>query len=198
MAYAKSTEGGLYGVMAEFDDSDLLLEAGRRAYEAGYRRMDAYSPLPIDGLAAAIGRKTYLLPYLVLGGGITGALGTFFMQYFANVIHYPINIGGRPLNSWPSFFIPSFEIMILLSAATAVGGMIILNGLPMPYHPVFNAPNFQLATKDRFFLCIEARDKQFNLEETKSFLASLHPLNVVEVDKGASDADMASDFDLFS
>ncbi len=173
----------LYGLMAEFDDPEVLLEKARQTYQAGYRKLAAYSPFPIEELPAAIGLRRSKLPYLVLIGGIVGALGGFFMQYYAAVIDYPWNIGGRPLNSWPSFIIVSFEMTILVAAGVAVLGMLILNGLPQPYHSVFNAPRFKLASQDRFFLCVEANDPKFDLTETRHFLEGLHPAEVVAVEK---------------
>ncbi|MCX6045607.1 MAG: DUF3341 domain-containing protein [Chloroflexi bacterium] len=169
--------------MAEFEDPEALLERARQTYQAGYRKIAAYSPFPIEELPAAIGLRRSKLPYLVLVGGIVGALGGFFMQYYAAVIDYPWNVGGRPLNSWPSFIIVSFEMTILVAAGVAVLGMLILNGLPQPYHSVFNAPRFKLASQDRFFLCVEANDPKFDLAETRHFLEGLHPAEVVAVEK---------------
>jgi hypothetical protein len=171
----------VYGLLAEFDTPDHLLAAARRAHEAGYRRMDAYSPFPIHGLAEAIGFHRNLVPLLVLLGGLAGALIGFGMQYWISVQAYPLNIGGRPLNSWPSFIPVTFEMTILLAALTAVLGMLALNGLPMPYHPVFNVPRFALATHDRFFLCIEAIDPLFDREGTHRFLQELGARGVSEV-----------------
>ena len=167
--------------MAEFDGPDKILAAAKAAYAAGYRRMDAYSPLPIHGLSEAIGLEKTILPRIVLAGGICGGIGGFSLQYWASVINYPINIGGKPLNSWPSFIPVTFECTILLAALSAVFGMLALNGLPQPYHPVFNVERFERASRDRFFLCIEARDKQFDRKATREFLASLNPREVNEV-----------------
>ena len=144
--------------------------------------MDGYSPFPIDGLAEAIGFHRTRVPLIVLIGGIVGCLGGFFLQYLASVIDYPINVGGRPLNSWPAFIPITFEITILAAAATAVLGMLALNGLPQPYHPVFNAPRFALATRDRFFLCIEATDPRFDSEATRRFLEGLGAKEVTDVE----------------
>ena len=173
----------LFGLMAEFDDAETLLVKAGQAYQAGYRKLSAYSPFPIEGLSEAIGQRRTRLPYLVLGGGILGALGGFFLQYYAAVIDYPWNIGGRPLNSWPSFTIVTFELTILAAAAVAVLGMLLRNGLPKPYHSVFNAPRFKLASQDRFFLCIKANDPQFDSLETRQFLQNLDPTDVVSVEK---------------
>jgi hypothetical protein len=172
----------LYGLMAEFDGPDDLLEAARRVYEEGYRRLDAYSPFPVPGLAEAIGFRRTRLPLLVLLGGIAGGLGGYFLQYWIAAIDYPINVGGRPLHSWPSFIPVTFELTVLVAALAAVLGMLALNGLPMPHHPVFNVPAFELATRNRFFLCIEAADPKFDGVGTKRFLESLKPRGVFEVE----------------
>lgn len=173
----------LYGLMAEFDNSDDLLSAAEGAHSAGYRQMDAYSPMPIHGLAGALGFRKSKLPLLVLLGGITGAVCGYGLQYYTSVIDYPINIGGRPLHSWPAFIPVTFELTILFAAFAAVFGMLALNGLPMPYHPVFNLESFKRATRDRFFLCIETKDEQFDLEETRAFLLGQKPIEVSEVEE---------------
>ena len=172
----------VYGLMAEFASPDALLQAARTAYEAGYRRMDAYSPLPIHGLARALGFRHTRLPLIVLIGGLVGCVGGFYLQYWISAVSYPVNVGGRPFNSWPSFVPVTFELTILIAASAALLGMLALNGLPMPYHPVFNVERFALATRDRFFLCIEAVDPKFDGERTKAFLESLRPsmVSVVE------------------
>ena len=172
----------VYGLLAEFDSPDDLVVAGERAYADGYRRLDAYTPFPVHGLAEAIGFRTNRLPFRVLLGGIVGAGAGFFSQYYAAVIDYPLNVGGRPLNSWPAFIPITFEVTILAAAATAVLGMLALNGLPQPYHPVFNAPRFALATRDRFFLCIEATDPRFDSEATRRFLEGLGAKEVTDVE----------------
>ena len=175
------TQPGIYGLIAEFEAPEALLEAARRAYVTGYRHMDAYSPFPVEGLAAAIGFQRTRLPLVVLLGGIIGGVGGFLLQYYAAVIDYPLNVGGRPLNSWPAFIPVTFELTILVAALFAVLGMLALNGLPMPYHPVFNVPRFALASRDHFFLCIEARDHLFDLQRTQQFLESLGAREVTEV-----------------
>ena len=173
----------LYGLMAEFDSADKLLAHARATHAAGYRRISAYSPFPIEALPEALGLGKTKLPIIVLLSGIIGALAGFFLQYYAAVIDYPWNIGGRPLNSWPSFIIVTFETTILFAAGAAALGMLLLNGLPQPYHSVFNAPRFKLASQDRFFLCIEANDPKFDLVKTREFLNTLRPAEVVAVEK---------------
>jgi hypothetical protein len=173
---------GLYGLMAEFVEPHELLHAAEAAHAAGYRRMDAYSPLPIEGLSAALGFRNTRLPLLVLAGGIIGGLVGYGLQYWVHVIEYPYNVGGRPDHSWPAFMPVTFEMTILVASLTAVLGMLGLNGLPMPYHPTFNVPEFNLASQHRFFLCIEARDPRFHREQTREFLESLHPLKVTIVE----------------
>jgi hypothetical protein len=174
-------ETGLYGLMAEFDDPNALVAAARQAREAGYRRMDGYSPFAIEELAEALGVHHTLVPLLVLIGGLFGACAGFGLAYWVSVVAYPLNVGGRPFNSWPAFIVPTFETTVLFAALTAVFGMLALNGLPTVYHPVFNVPRFALATRDRFFLCIETRDPKFDLHATRSFLEGLGAREVTEV-----------------
>ena len=172
----------IYGLMAEFDTPERLLEAAQRAHTEGYRRMDAFTPFPVEGLADAVGFHKTHLPVIVFLGGLTGCAGGLFLQWWPNVIGYPLNIGGKPFNSWPAFIVIGFELTILCAAISAVFGMLALNGLPTPYHPVFNLPRFELASRDRFFLCIKARDRKFDLARTKEFLLSLSPRDVSEVE----------------
>jgi hypothetical protein len=172
----------IYGLMAEFADPAAVVEAARKVRAAGYRRVDAYTPYPIEALSEALDFHHSRLPLLVLLGGIAGLVGGFGLQYWASVIEYPMNIGGRPYLSWPSFIPPTFETTILLAALTAVLGMLALNGLPQPYHPVFNVPRFALASKDRFFICIEATDPKYDHDGTWSFLVNLGARMVTEVD----------------
>jgi len=171
----------LYGFLAEFDDHEQLLEAARRAYAAGYRQLDAYSPFPIDELAEAIGHEYSLVPLFTLLGGISGGLGGYFMQWYAMARLYPLNVGGRPYNSWPNFIPVVFELTVLIASLSAFASMLVLNRLPQPHHPVFNVPEFRRASIDRFFLCIEAEDPKFEAAVTWRFLESLDPLNVSEV-----------------
>ncbi|MGH8069678.1 MAG: DUF3341 domain-containing protein [Candidatus Entotheonellia bacterium] len=168
--------------MAEFDTSEDLLEAAHRAHAEGYRRMDAYSPFPVAGLAEAIGFHRTRIPLVVLLGGIAGGLGGYLLQYYTAVIDYPLNVGGRPLHSWPAFIPVTFEMTVLIAALFAVLGMLALNGLPMPYHPVFNVPRFALASRNLFFLCIESTDPRFDSERTRQFLQRLGPRQVHEVE----------------
>ena len=171
----------IYGLLAEFTDPNTLVTATRQAYAKGYRRMDAYTPFPIEELSDALGFRKTRLPLIVLIGGILGCATGFGMQYYSAVISYPLNVGGRPFNSWPSFIPVTFEMTILGAALFAVLGMLALNGLPMPYHPVFNVPQFALATRDRFFLCIEATDLAFDRVGTSNFLRGLAAREVTEV-----------------
>ena len=180
MAIGKIREG-LYGVIAEFHDAQSLLDAAVAARGAGYTSMDAFSPFPIHGLAEAVGFHKSRLSAVVLTMGLLGGIGGFLMCWYANVISYPLNIGGRPYNSWPAWIPIVFECAILLAAFGAVFGMLALNGLPMPYHPVFNVRRFDSASRDKFFLVIQARDPKFRLDEARQFLQSLGPREVTDV-----------------
>ena len=171
-----------FGVVAEFETPEELLAAAKAARETGYRKMDAFSPMPIEGLSEAIGFRNKQMPFLMLCGALTGGASGIFMQWFANTQSYPLNIGGKPYFSWPMFIVPTFEMTILSSALIGVGAMLWLNGLPQPYHPVFNAPGFERASTDRFFLCLESDDPKFDRVQTRDFLQNLHPLTVSEVE----------------
>ncbi len=172
----------LYGVLAEFTTPEELIHAVERARADGYRRMDAYSPFPVEGLAQAMGLKRNMVPFITLLGGLAGGIGGFGFQYWAAAITYPQNIGGRPLNSWPAFIPVTFELTVLGASLCAVLGMLALNRLPQPHHPVFNVSRFAAhASSDRFYLCIEARDPKFHIAETMRFLQGLGPHHVSEV-----------------
>lgn len=163
----------VYGLMAEFDSADAILQAAKKTHSAGYRNIDAFSPLPIHGLAEAIGFHKSGVPQITLIGGILGGLAGFGLQYWINVIEYPLNVGGRPFNSWPAFIPVTFECTILVAAFSTVLGMLALNGLPRPHHPVFGVDSFQLASQDSFFLLIESKDSRFRMDETRKFLEGL-------------------------
>ena len=171
----------IYGLMAEFDDPSSLVAAAERAHREGYRCMDAYSPFPIEELHEALGSRHTRLPLIVLIGGLCGCIGGYSLQYWSSVIAYPLNIGGKPLHSWPAFIPVTFECTILVAALSAVLGMLALNRLPQPYHAVFNVPRFALASRNRFFLCIESIDPKFDLERTREFLGTLGPKEVSTV-----------------
>lgn len=172
----------LYGLIAEFDDAHQIVEAAKRVRAAGYRKVDAYSPLPVEGLDEAIGFRDTHVPHIMLVAGILGGLTGFFGIYYLLVHEYPMNIGGRPEFAWPMYIPITFELTVLFAALCGIGGMIALNGLPQPYHPVFEAPNFDRATSDRFFLCIEAKDPGFDREKTRAFMEGLGALNVSEIE----------------
>lgn len=173
----------LYGLLGEFDSPDELMEAAKRVRKAGYRRIDAFAPFPVEGLSQALGlgRKHNLVPLLTLAGGLGGGLTGFFFQLWANTSSYPMNIAGRPLNSWPAFIPVTFELTVLGASLLAVFGMLALNKLPQPHHPLFNVERFKRASNDKFFLCIEARDPNFHLENTARFLQSISAQHVTEV-----------------
>src|SRR5438874_3377270 len=171
----------LWGLMAEFEEHEQVLSAARRAYAEGYRRMDAYSPFPVEGLAEALGHEYTAVPLITLMGGIAGGLGAYFMQWYSMGPLYPLNVGGRPLNSWPNFIPVTFELTVLIASLAALTAMLVLNRLPHPHHPVFNVPEFRRASIDRFFLCIEAADPKFELDPTRKFLEGLTPCKVTEV-----------------
>lgn len=171
----------IYGLMAEFDTPESVVHAARKTYEAGYKKIDAYSPFPIEALSEAVGFHHNLVPLVVLIGGIVGGLSGFALQYWIHVINYPVVVAGRPLNSWPAFIVVTFEMTILFAGISAVFGMLALNGLPMPYHPVFNVPRFALASKDRFFLIVFSSDPKYSPAETRRFLESFSPRSISEV-----------------
>jgi hypothetical protein len=171
-----------YGLMAEFETPTALVDAARRAHLEGYRKMDAYSPMPIEELHDALHMHDNRLTKIVLAGGIFGGLAGYGLQYWVSTFAYPINIGGRPLHSWPAFIPVTFETTILAAALSAVLGMLALNGLPQPFHPVFNVPRFALASRNRFFLCIEAADPKFSADATRRFLESLGAREVTTVE----------------
>jgi len=175
------TSPDVHGLMAEFEDPTALVAAAHRAHHEGYRRMDAYTPFPIEELHEALGLHHTRLPLIVLIGGVVGCLAGYVLQYWVSAVAYPLNVGGKPLHSWPAFLPVTFECTILGAALSTVFGMLALNGLPMPHHPVFNAPRFALASRNRFFLCIEAEDPKFDLDETRRFLESLSPREVSTV-----------------
>lgn len=171
----------VFGILAEFETPDALVDAVRKARSAGYAKMDAYTPYPVEGLAEELHFHKTRVPWLMLLGGAIGLVGGYFLQYYTAVYVYPLNVGGRPLNSWPLFIPVTYECIILFGALFGAFGMLALNGFPMPYHPLFNVPGFDRATRDRFFLCIEASDPKFKLDETGQFMQGLSPLTVNEV-----------------
>jgi hypothetical protein len=175
-------EPTVYGLMAEFLTAQDILTATRRAWQAGYRRMDAYSPYPVEGLAGELGLAHSRIPSVVFIAGVVGAGIGFFMQYWSMAVDYPLNVGGRPHNSWPAFVQIAFEVLVLIASLGAILSMLFLCRLPQPHHPVFNVPRFDRASQDRFFLCIESADPQFDLSRTAEFLASLKPYgDLIEV-----------------
>jgi Protein of unknown function (DUF3341) len=173
----------LYGMLAQFDSGKAVLAAAEKAFEEGYRKMDAYTPYPIHGLSEALGFRKTKLTTLIFFGGVCGVLGGFFMQYVTAVFAYPFNVSGKPFNSWPAFVPITFECMVLLAALSAVLGMLGLNGLPQPHHPLFNSDAFAHASRDKYFLCIESADPKFDLEGTRRFLETLSPEEIDEVAK---------------
>ena len=170
----------IYGLMAEFDNATALVEAARKTTHAGYKKVDAYSPFPIEGLAEEIGAP-HDVPLVVLIGGLIGGTTGYLMQYWMSAVDYPLNIGGKPPHSWPAFIVITFEMTILFAGISAVFGMLALNGLPMPYHPVFNVERFSSASKDRFFLIVFSSDKKYSPTDTRKFLESLEPRSISEV-----------------
>ena len=171
----------IYGMMAEFDTPVALVEAAKRTYQAGYKRIDTYTPFPVEGLAEEIGFHRDEVPLVVLIGGIVGGLTGYLMQYWMSAVAYPLNIGGKPYHSWPAFIVITLEMTILFAGISAVFGMLALNGLPMPYHPVFTVPRFTRASRDRFFLVVFSSDVKYDPAATRQFLESLDPRSVSEV-----------------
>ena len=171
----------VYGIMAEFASAQALVDAAKRTHEAGYQRIDAYSPFPIEGLAEEMGFHKNSVPLVVLIGGIVGGLTGYLMQYWMSAVDYPLNIGGKPAHSWPAFIVITFEMTILFAGISAVLGMLALNGLPMPYHPAFNVPRFALASKDRFFLIVFSSDPKYDPAGTRNFMEGLAPRSISEV-----------------
>ena len=183
MSHTESTAPALYGLMAEFDSVAELLNAATRTHAAGYTKKDTFSPFPIHGMDEALGIRERAVAPIVLTGGLLGLAGGWGLEYWTQVIDYPMNIGGRPYNAWVNFIAPAFETTILIASISAVVGMLVLNGLPQPYHPVFNVKRFERASQDTFFLVIEAADPKFELEGTRAFLAGLGAKSVVAVDE---------------
>ena len=182
MALKRKVRPATYGLMAEFDNPTDVVNAAHAAHEAGYRRIDAYSPYPIEALSEAIGVHSTKMPLIVLIGGIIGGLAGYLLQYYTHVIDYPLNVGGKPFHSWPAFIPVTFEMTVLGAGLFAVFGMLAMNGLPEPYHPVFNAPNFALASRDRFFVLVESADPKFDRERTAEFLRTLNAREVTDVE----------------
>jgi hypothetical protein len=183
MHATQHTSTELYGVMAEFNQPQELVDAARAVADHGYSKVEAYTPFPLEELNDILHKRRTVLPKLVLCGGLTGMAVGFALQYWASAIEYPMNIGGRPFASWVAFIIPSYELTILFSALTAVVGMLGLNGLPQPYHPVFNVKRFSMASSDKFFLVVEANDERFDREGTTRFLQGLGAKGVYDVDE---------------
>lgn len=177
----KKNQSCMYGLAAEFEDSASLKEAAQKARDAGFKDVEAYTPYWVDGLAEIVGSKASVLPYIVVAALFTGAFLGFMLQYTTDVIDYPINVGGRPFNSWPAFMLVTFEVGILFAALSSLFWLLARTGLPLPYHPIFNTPNIEMASRSSFFLCIPVTDRQFNLQRTKEFLESLGPVAVSEV-----------------
>lgn len=173
----------LYGLLAEFKDPEKLVEVAKRAHESGYRRMDGFSPYPVEGLADALGSHKSRIPAIALTGGLIGGLGGYFMLYSSAVAFYPLNIGGRPFHSWPMFVPITFELTILFSGLFTAFGMLAVNGLPKPHHPVFGVPQFSLATDDRFFFFMEAADPSFDPDKSREFLNGFDPVGIYAVDE---------------
>jgi Protein of unknown function (DUF3341) len=174
---------GIYGLLAEFDTPSELVVAAKTAYSDGYRRMDCYTPYPVEEAAEAIGFHRNNVPLVCLLGGLLGLAAMFGLETWVSLWAYPLNIAGRPYFSWPAFIVPAYEWTILFAGLSAAFGMIAMNGLPKLYHPLFNAPNFRNgATSDKFFLCLEATDPKFSVVDTRAYLDGFAPISVVEVE----------------
>ncbi len=183
MSHEAVFEAGPYALVAEFETPEQVIAAAERAREAGYRKMDAYTPFPVHGLSEAIGFDDKKIPWTVFAGGILGGFLGYTLQWYTSAIDYPLNVGGKPFNSLPSFIPITFETTILLASFGAFFGMLAMNGLPKPYHSIFNTPGFERASQDRFFLAIESKDPRFDLIGTREFLHSLDPIRVSEVER---------------
>ena len=181
MPHTDASSHPLHGVMAEYDSSQALVDAARKTVAEGFSKVEAYSPVPIEEINDILHRKRTILPRLVLAGGLTGMATGFALQYWASVIEYPMNVGGRPMASWTSFIVPSYELTILFASLTAAIGMAMLSGLPQPYHPVFNVERFSMASSDKFFLVIEAADSKFDRQRASDFLRSTGAKGVYDV-----------------
>ncbi len=177
----EAPKNGVFGIVAEFTTPEEVLSAARRTKEAGYEKVEAYTPFPVHGLADALGPEDHRVKWIIFWGGVAGAIGGFYMQWWVSAVAYPHNVGGKPLFSWPAFVPITFECMVLIASFAAVIGMLALSGLPRPHHPIFDAKNFDRASRDRFFLCIEADDPAFDPEEVTRFLRSLGAQDVSEV-----------------
>jgi hypothetical protein len=182
MSSLRDPRPAVYGLMAEFASAEALIAAAHQVHAAGYTKVDAFTPYPIEAVSEALALPRSPMPKVVLTGGLLGGIGGYALQYWSQLIVFPMNIGGRPFHSWPAFIVPTFECTILGAALSAVIGMILINGLPQPYHPVFNVPRFALASRDRYFLVIEARDAKFDSDATRQFLAGLNASEVSDVD----------------
>jgi hypothetical protein len=182
MSSVRDPRPPIYGLMAEFPTPDALIAAAHQVHKAGYQKVEAYTPYPIEAVSEALELPRSKVPLVVLIGGLLGGLGGYSLQYWSQLLVYPMNIGGRPFHSWPAFIVPTFECTILGAALSAVIGMILINGLPQPYHPVFNVPRFALASRDRYFLVIEATDPKFHTDATRRFLTGLNASEVSDVE----------------
>jgi hypothetical protein len=176
-----AAETGVYGLLAEFEHPEELVAAAERARAEGYTKFDAFTPQPVEGLSEAMALRPSLMPKIVAAGAVLGALTGYFLQYYVSVVDWPLNVGGRPLHSWPAFIPITFELAVLFGAGAAFLGMLALNGLPRPYHPVFNVPRFAYASRNRFFLLIRAEDERFHPDRTRRFLESLRAHEIAEV-----------------